>query len=70
RTGETFDGRFEGAVDLGNRRLALIGNAKAFALVPWRPEIERHRGREMIARRTAKGVSWTIGVGRAKVLSR
>mgnify|MGYP003671266797 FL=1 len=70
QAGNMFDGRFEGAVDLGNRRLALIGNAKAFALVPWRPEIERHRGREMIARRTANGVSWTIGAGRAKGLSR
>ena len=69
-TGEPFDGRYEGPVDLGNRRLALIGNEKAFALVPWRPEIERHRGREMIVQRTAKGVSWTIGIDRNKGLSR
>lgn len=68
RPGDTFDGRYEGAVDLGNRRLAVIGNAKEFALLPWRAEIERHRGREMVARRTAKGVSWTIGIGRGKSL--
>ncbi|MGC6499867.1 MAG: DUF3363 domain-containing protein [Henriciella sp.] len=70
KTGDTFDGRYEAAVDLGNRRLAVIGNEKAFTLVPWRPEIERHHGREMIVQRTAKGVSWTIGIGRNKGLSR
>lgn len=62
--GERFEGRFEKAVDLGQGRLALIGNAREFALVPWRPEMERHRGREMTVTPTARGVSWTIGIGR------
>lgn len=62
--GERFEGRFEKAIDLGQGRLALIGNAREFALVPWRPEMERHRGREMTVTPTARGVSWTIGIGR------
>jgi hypothetical protein len=44
--------------------LALVGNAKAFAQVPWRPEMERHRGRDMAFQRTEYGVSWTIGMER------
>jgi hypothetical protein len=64
--GDRFEGRFEKAVDLGQGRLALIGNGREFALVPWRPEMERHRGREMTITRTARGVSWTIGIGRGR----
>ena len=62
--GNRFEGQFEKAIDLGQGRLALIGNAREFALVPWRPEIERHRGRELTVKRTAQGVTWTIGTGR------
>lgn len=59
--GDEMDGTYEGAVNLGNKRLAIIGNSKEFALVPWRREIERYRGRDMIARRTRGGTSWTLG---------
>ncbi|MEM6898163.1 MAG: DUF3363 domain-containing protein [Pseudomonadota bacterium] len=61
---ETFDGRYERPVDLAMKRLALIGNAKEFALVPWRPGLERHRGRNLTVRRTASGISWTLWKGR------
>jgi len=62
--GDRFHGQFEKAIDLGQGRFAVVGNVKEFALVPWRPEMERHRGREMTFKRTAAGVSWTIGVER------
>jgi hypothetical protein len=32
--GERFEGRFEKAIDLGQGRLALIGNAREFGPVP------------------------------------
>lgn len=70
QTGDTITGNYERAINLGSERVAVIGNAKEFALVPWRPEIERHRGRELVATRTAQGVSWTIGVSRQRGLSR
>jgi type IV secretory pathway VirD2 relaxase len=60
--GDRFEGRFEKAIDLGQGRFAVVGNAKEFTLVPWRPEMERHRGRDMAFKRTAAGVSWTIGI--------
>lgn len=62
--GGRFEGWFEKALDLGQGRIAVVGNAKEFALVPWRPEMERHRGRDMAFRRTAASVSWTIGIER------
>jgi hypothetical protein len=62
--GDRFEGQFEKAIDLGQGRFAVVGNAKEFALVPWRPEMERHRGRDMAFKRTAAGVSWTIGIER------
>ncbi|MBA4228684.1 MAG: conjugal transfer protein TraI [Hyphomonas sp.] len=62
--GDRFEGRFEKALDLGQGRIAVVGNAKEFALVPWRPEMERHRGRDMAFRRTTASVSWTIGIER------
>lgn len=62
--GDQFDGRFEKVMDLGQGRFAVLGNSKEFALVPWRLEMERHRGREMAFRRTTVGVSWTIGMER------
>ena len=70
QTGDTITGKYERAINLGSGRVAVIGNAKEFALVPWRPEIERHRGRELVAKRTAQGVSWTIGMSRQRGLSR
>ncbi|MFN7056873.1 DUF3363 domain-containing protein [Hyphomonas sp.] len=60
--GDRFEGRFEKAINLGQGRVAVVGNAKEFALVPWRPEMERHRGRDMAFKRTSAGVSWTIGI--------
>lgn len=62
--GDRFEGRYEKAMDLGQGRFAVVGNAKEFALVPWRPEMERHRGRDMAFTRTAAGVSWAIGIER------
>jgi len=62
--GDRFEGQVEKAIDLGQGRFAVVGNAKEFALVPWRPEMERHRGRDMAFKRTVSGVSWTVGIER------
>ena len=68
--GDGFEGKFEKSVDLASGRLALIGNQKAFALVPWRPDLERHRGRSLMIEHRAKGFSWSFPSGRARGLSR
>jgi len=68
--GDTLEGKFEKTVDLAAGRMALIGNQKSFALVPWRPDLERHRGRSLVIEQHAKGLSWSFPPGRTRGLSR
>lgn len=68
--GGRFKGLVEGHVDLAAGRMAIIGNDKQFALVPWRSALGRQMGRELTVQRTARGIGWTLGIGRSKGLSR
>ncbi|MEL6996416.1 MAG: DUF3363 domain-containing protein [Pseudomonadota bacterium] len=68
--GDRFDGKLEGHVDLAAGRMAIIGNAKEFALVPWRSALGRQMGRELTIRRTASGIGWSLDMGRSRGLSR
>ncbi|MEO1476673.1 MAG: DUF3363 domain-containing protein, partial [Pseudomonadota bacterium] len=63
--GDRFDGKLEGHVDLAAGRMAIIGNAKEFALVPWRSALGRQMGRELTIRRTASGIGWSLDMGRS-----
>lgn len=67
---ERFDGKLEGYVDLAAGRMAIIGNAKEFALVPWRSALGRQMGRELTIKRTASGIGWSLDIGRFRGLSR
>lgn len=63
------EGRIEGVLrrrlDLASGRFALIDNGREFALVPWRPVLERAIGRSISGRaRRHGGIDWTIGQGR------
>ena len=68
--GDSFDGKLEGHVDLAAGRMAIIGNAKEFALVPWRSSLGRQMGRELAIKRTASGIGWSVNMGRSRGLSR
>jgi hypothetical protein len=57
-------GTLQRRLDLASGRFALIANSREFTLVPWRPSMERHIGRELEIKSGASGVSWTIGRGR------
>ena len=70
RPGDGFEGTLEGHVDLAQGRMAIIGNAKEFTLVPWREALGRQIGRELSIQRTARGVSWSLGMERSRGLSR
>jgi type IV secretory pathway VirD2 relaxase len=59
-TGEKLQGGFERTTDLAQGRMAIIGTQKEFALVPWRPDLERHRGRSLTVERNTRGVSWSF----------
>jgi hypothetical protein len=68
--GDRFEGKLEGHVDLAAGRMAIIGNAKEFALVPWRSSLGRQVGRELSINRTASGIGWSVNMGRSRGLSR
>lgn len=57
--GETFKGVYEKPINLAQGRFAVVGNAKEFTLVPWRPSMERHRGNPLVTKGSGRGISWT-----------
>lgn len=59
--GGSFAGAYERPINLVQGRFALVARAKEFTLVPWRADMERHRGRAMVIKRTSKGIAWTLG---------
>ena len=66
--GVPFDGVYKHPVTFSEGRFALVTRAKEFTLVPWRPELEQHRGRPVTLMRRGAGIEWTVG--RAKGLGR
>ena len=47
-----------------------IANEKAFAMVPWRPDLERQRGRSLVIEARERGISWTLPGGRQRGIGR
>jgi hypothetical protein len=45
--GEMVVGIYEQPLTLTSARLAVIDSGESFALVPWTPDLERHRGRHV-----------------------
>jgi type IV secretory pathway VirD2 relaxase len=69
-TGSEFVGAGEGVriagtlrrrIDLASGRFGLIDNGREFALVPWRPVLERAIGKPVSGIVREAGTSWTIG---------
>lgn len=68
--GERVEGVFTRTVQVGDRKFALIQQSREFSLVPWRPVLERHVGREVAGIvRESGSVSWTIGRSRGLGIS-
>jgi type IV secretory pathway VirD2 relaxase len=61
----SFGDRIEGSVskilNLASGKFAMIENSREFSLVPWRPILERHIGKEVSGIMREDGISWTIG---------
>jgi len=70
RAGATFEGSFEGTVDLGQGRFALIGQSKEFALVPWRKDMDHHRGKNLTIKVRQRGIDWSLPRSRKRGISR
>jgi type IV secretory pathway VirD2 relaxase len=64
RAGSHIEGTYRRRLDLVSGRFALVERAYDFTLVPWRPVLEPHAGKEVSGILRAEGISWTIGRGR------
>jgi hypothetical protein len=68
--GERVEGVYARAVQVGDRKFALVQRSHDFALVPWRPVLERHLGRDVSGVVRENGsISWTIGRSRGLSIS-
>lgn len=65
RPNEPINGRLVRAVDMMSGRHALIERSRDFTLVPWRPVLDRHVGRQVSGIMREGGINWTIGRGRS-----
>jgi len=68
RNGERIDGRLRQSVTLGSGRFAVVERARDFALVPWRPVLEKHIGKDVSGLAREEGINWTIDRGHGRDL--
>jgi hypothetical protein len=60
--GERISGVVRRRVNLNSGSFAIVENSREFALVPWRPVLERQLGREVSGvMRSSGSISWTFG---------
>jgi type IV secretory pathway VirD2 relaxase len=59
------EGIYRRHVDLASGRFAIIEKAREFTLVPWRPVLERHLGKQVSGIVRGDSISWTLGRQRA-----
>jgi uncharacterized protein DUF3363 len=63
-TGDSISGVYRRMLTLNSGRFALIERSHEFALVPWRPVLERARGQMVTGSVGGEGISWSIGMKR------
>jgi hypothetical protein len=61
KSGEQVEGIYRRQVDLASGRFALIERSREFTLVPWRPVLDRHLGRQVGGVMRDDSISWSIG---------
>jgi type IV secretory pathway VirD2 relaxase len=69
RGGERIDGVFRRTVDLADGKYAVVERSRDFTLVPWRPVLERHIGKEVSGLLRGDSISWTVGRQRGQSVS-
>jgi type IV secretory pathway VirD2 relaxase len=65
RSGARVEGIYRRRLDLMSGRFALVERAHDFTLVPWRPVLEPHLGKQVSGIARSEGISWTLGRGRS-----
>lgn len=66
REGTTIYGRYRQTLTLTSGKFAVIATERQFTLVPWRPLLDRHLGREVAGIVRGIGVSWQLGRDRGR----
>ncbi|TGT71815.1 MULTISPECIES: relaxase/mobilization nuclease RlxS [unclassified Mesorhizobium] len=61
KTGDRLEGKMVRSVELASGKYAVIEKSREFTLVPWRPLLDRHVGKEVSGIVSGEGISWTIG---------
>lgn len=61
KPGEPIEGRLVRTVEMVSGRHALVERSRDFTLVPWRPVMERHIGKNVSGIMRESGISWTFG---------
>ncbi|MCW1991870.1 relaxase/mobilization nuclease RlxS [Bradyrhizobium diazoefficiens] len=64
KAGDSLTGVYRRMLTLNSGRYALIERSHDFALVPWRPVLERARGQLVTGSVGSEGISWSIGIKR------
>jgi hypothetical protein len=59
--GEPVEGICRRSVEMVSGRFTLVERARDFALVPWRPVLERQLGKSVAGIMREDGISWSIG---------
>ncbi|MDX8541549.1 relaxase/mobilization nuclease RlxS [Mesorhizobium abyssinicae] len=61
KTGDRVEGTLRCSVELPGGKYAVIEKSREFTLVPWRPVLDRHVGKEVSGVVQREGISWTVG---------
>ncbi|MHC2293410.1 hypothetical protein ACVIJW_009280 [Bradyrhizobium barranii subsp. barranii] len=69
KPGDSVSGTYRRMLTLNSGRFALIELSHDFALVPWRPVLERARGQLVTGSVGGGGISWSIGQKRGLGIS-
>lgn len=63
--GERVAGIYRRPVDTMSGRFALVEKSREFTLLPWRPVLDRHIGKNVSGLMRGDGISWSFGRGRS-----
>ncbi|MDX8456775.1 relaxase/mobilization nuclease RlxS [Mesorhizobium sp. VK9D] len=61
KLGDRLEGKVVRSVELASGKYAVIEKSREFTLVPWRPVLDRHVGKQVSGIMSGEGISWTIG---------
>ncbi|RWX64266.1 relaxase/mobilization nuclease RlxS [Mesorhizobium sp. M2A.F.Ca.ET.039.01.1.1] len=61
KPGDRLEGKILRSVELAGGKYAVIEKSRQFTLVPWRPVLDRHVGKEVSGIMSGEGISWKVG---------